>query len=416
MSVRTGAVRLVAVAGLLAACVVFVQASPAAATACDASSQAVWATTGGGSCDVVKDAPPYVRQLVYYDSTDVPEQLGGQVCVPKSSGVHPIAVINHGGFEPHPGDDPSTPNVVEHPKAGGTGTDYDAPITDYQLVTQCEKYAEAGYYAVAPYYRRFLASNPDIGCDGEVDDVLGMIALAKTDPRADAHDIVMLGGSHGGCVTLRTYQHGVDGLVAAAAVNPLTDWVGEWTFLNQEVVLDEIDNLCLLWPLGITWHVNPNCGFWYSIKTNMETAAGGPMNASTQAEYDERSVDQDLPNLRQGVPLLIVEGADDPWLSPSINSCAAVAGVNALSGGPDFVGYHFTSASPATLTSGAVTGCSGFTWDTSTNPTSTGYPGDHYFFVYDGYPHFLPGPGGHSQSTYEEQIYNTARAFLTAKT
>jgi pimeloyl-ACP methyl ester carboxylesterase len=351
-------------------------AEPAAATACAAASQALW---GVGNCDQYASGNGIVVEDVIYDSTAT-DPVEGRVCRPLASGSYPIAVINHSGFG-----------------SNDTWTD-----------TTCTAFALAHYIAIAPDYRPF-ASGEDVLCDGEVDDVLAMLDVIQQHPDADEDRVVMRGTSHGACVTLRAYQRGVPGLVAAAAIAPPTDIDEEWDWVVSQLNPFNLANKCgLPQSLGLS---SPNCPGWRIVKDALDAAIGGGPG-TYPSEYADRSVNTDLAGLHNSaVPLLIVQGDDDP-IVPPVLTCGPVAGVDALAGTPDFAAYHFTSSGTA-LTATAPASCSGFTWNTASNPTSTGYPLDHYFFAYAGYGH---GDGTTTMGSLEHTIYGQANAFLVAKT
>lgn len=346
-------------------------ADPAQAATCAASSLAIDWT----SCDQTNDYGTYVRERVTYGSPSV----AGWVCRPKAAGDYPIAVINHSGF--------------------GANDAWTEPT--------CKAFAAHGYIAIASDYRPFPTTPvpaDDVFCDGEVDDVLNMLDVIADHADADEDRVVMRGTSHGGCVTLRAYQRGVPGLVAAAAIAPPINMAGEWSYATTQ--LGTILNLCWLPYLP-----GSNCANWQSLKSGLEQVTGGtPTTAAT--EYAQRSASNDLPGLHNdGIPLLIANGVNDKVVPLSL-ACTTIGAVNALTGTPDYAAYHFTS-SGTTLTGTAPAGCSGFTWNTATNPTTAGYPADHYLFAYAGYDH------GHDNTTpgsLEYKIYDHVNQFLVAKT
>jgi acetyl esterase/lipase len=354
-------------------------AEPAAATACDSTESGVpWVVCAWVGNDTTA-AGTVVLERVRYASTS--GNVDGTVCRPQVSGTYPIIVIAHGGF--------------------GAADDL-SPVS-------CKEFAHLGYIAIAPDYRSFDTA-PDVLCDGEVDDVLAMLAVVKHHPHADDDRVVMRGTSHGACIALRAYQRGVPGLVAAAAIAPPTDMDGEWNWLATQLNPLNSNNWCGL-PQSIPplFNKSVHCGDWQIVQDKLQAAIGGGPG-SYPTEYADRSVDSDLPGLHDpDVPLLIVQGDDDVIVPPAL-TCATVAGVNALAGTPDFAAYHFTSAGTA-LTATAPASCTGFTWNTASNPTSTGYPLDHYFFAYAGYDH------GHNVTTgIEGTIYGHVKQFLIAKT
>ena len=57
-------------------------------------------------------------------------------------------------------------------------------------------------------------------CLGEVDDVLQMLAIADVQPYVKPDRVLMWGGSHGGCVTLRAIERGAPGQGCDRRVRP----------------------------------------------------------------------------------------------------------------------------------------------------------------------------------------------------
>jgi dienelactone hydrolase len=194
-------------------------AAPAAATACDASGQAVW---GAMDCEIREQTATTVVEDVSYPSPTPGEpKVTGHVCRPKGSGSFPILVINHSGLGQ---------------AFGGT---------DYWIEALCKDLA-TDHVVIASDYRPFEdGDGTDVYCKGEVDDVLEMLDLAKAYPNADGDRVQMRGWSHGACITLEAYQRGVPGLVAAAALAPPVDLAAVWQ--RRQIQINLL--LCNTW-----WH------------------------------------------------------------------------------------------------------------------------------------------------------------------
>ena len=88
----------------------------------------------------------------------------------------------------------------------------------------CALAAKAGWVMAESSYRGEDGSDGEIEvCLGEVDDVLAMLEVVRSQSYADPDRIAMLGVSHGGCVTSRAVERGADVDVAAEIAGP-ADW------------------------------------------------------------------------------------------------------------------------------------------------------------------------------------------------
>jgi dienelactone hydrolase len=272
-------------------------ASPAAAVACADDASALWLR-----CAEVGRTAATVVEEVTYPSTD-PVPVAGTICRPTSAGPHPILVLNHGGFRAL------------------------RPVDE----RVCRAWAADGWFVVASHYRR-MNTGPagDDLCEGEVDDVLAMLAIARTHPGADGGRVVLRGGSHGGCVTLRAYERGMPGLVAAAAFMPLSDPASTYRFAADPGVRAQI----------------------------AQSTGGSPAAAAARAAGIGGS----------DVPLLITHGVDDTIVDVR-DSCALVLGHG-------FVPVHVGDGP-------LPEGCDGFAWST----LDPSWSGDRWFLVYDGVGH-----------------------------
>jgi hypothetical protein len=338
-------------------------AQPAAAAACGASQQALPWT----SCVQTAAGAGIVFERVGYQSGG--RTVYGTMCRPYELGRHPIAVLAHPGFQPDP-----------------------------WTTWSCGWYAAHGYVALAPDYRTFVADPAaHVLCDGEVDDLLTMLAIGRLHPSADPTRVVLRGASHGGCVVLRAYQRGVPGLVAAAAISPLTNLVTEWAWLQQQLDPSNLSNLC-----GVPLLRPPICKAWQALAAVIEAATGGTPTTAPGA-YLARSVDADLQGLRRGVPLLVAHGDLDQTVPEEI-VCATVAAVQAPPWASDFAAYRYTPQ--GALTAAPPPGCPGFSWRTAPDPVATGYPQSRYLLTFDGLDHDGFGPAQYAQ----------VDAFLLAKT
>src|SRR6185436_16394544 len=115
-------------------------------------------------------------------------KIYGETCQPKSGGPYPVLIWNHGGFS-------------------GLGD------SDRQI---CENFtANLGWAVAMSEYRGEGGSDGKIEvCLGGAGDVLALVTCATQAQQLDPKRMVMAGGSHGGCITLRAVQKGAP--VAAA--------------------------------------------------------------------------------------------------------------------------------------------------------------------------------------------------------
>jgi dienelactone hydrolase len=271
-------------------------AAPAAAVACDASSAGLWL-----SCETVGSSAGVVTEAVAYASpTPGLPPVDGTICRPAATGRYPMLVLNHGGFHALRPDDERL----------------------------CAEWAAAGWFVVASHYRVInVAPAGDDLCDGEVDDVLAMLAVAGTHPSADPTTVVLRGGSHGGCVTLRAVARGVPGLVAAATFMPLTDLAATEAFSADPGVSAQI------------------------ARSTGDAVAAVAQRTPVVSDAD--------------VPLLITHGVDDRVIDVH-DSCRFVAG------------HHFVSVHVGAAPSDCVDHWS---------PADPDWTGDRWFVTYDGVGH-----------------------------
>lgn len=142
-------------------------------------------------------------------------QIYGILCAPTAAGPHPVAILNHGlHYNPKP-----APHV-------------DPAILPYSL-DGCRQMAAKGWLAAMSTYRgeaisvsNFTATSDGIVelCYGEVDDVLNLLSAVTALPGADAQKILMLGYSHGSCITERAIERGAQVQIAVSIDGP-TDFM-----------------------------------------------------------------------------------------------------------------------------------------------------------------------------------------------
>lgn len=248
------------------------------------------------------------------------------------NGMYPLAIYNHGGFMGRAAD-PEATNAL------------------------CEQAAQLGFVWLASDYRGEGGSTGAIEvCLGEVDDVLAMLAIARTQPYVDPTHIAMYGGSHGGCITERAIQRGANVTVAADLFGP-TDWTA----------LDDF------WSAQIAAH-DPNTGTYQQLQMVLERATGGPP-ATAAAAFDARSPIKFLADFPAQLPIFVAHGTAD-FVVPAAQSCALAAPLATASFHDDGTGTALATAPP---------GCD--TLAVQAPPEPTTWPGARYLVIYDGLGH-----------------------------
>jgi hypothetical protein len=287
------------------------------------------------SLEILADDGEIVFEKVSYRSEGL--LVWGQVCRPAGDGPHPVAVLNHGGFE-------------------GLGLEWRGGL--------CGLVARRGWAVIESSYRGEDGSEGAIeACQGEVTDVLSMIDVAFAQPWADPDRAVMLGMSHGGCITTRAIQRGAPVQAAAELFGP-----SDWTALHH------------LWQAWIdTGLLLPNVLVYQYFMGPLETALGGSPD-EVPDEYVDRSPSTYAADLAAWPhPFLIVHGAGD-WLVPVSHSCNLAA----ATGG--FAAYHLNLF--LWEYDWVPWGCedAGLDWRTSALPRGS-WPDDRTLVVYDGVGH-----------------------------
>jgi alpha/beta superfamily hydrolase len=309
-------------------------ADGADAAAADAA-LAAGGAQGWESVETVSNDGEVIVERVGYRSDGL--LVHGRVCRPADGGRHGVAMYNHGGF---------------------SGLELD-PTT-----ATCEQTARLGYVWLGSTYRGEEGSEGDVEvCLGEVTDVLRMLDIALAQPYADPDHVVMWGGSHGGCVTLRALQRGAP-VRAAAAIYPPADIGQVYRFWQARIANDD-----------------PQVDFYRQLSTIVSTATGGTPDTAAGA-YAARSPLGFAAQLPATIPLLVVHGTADT-IVPVAQSCALAADASLVS-------YHLDGSQQPTTAApdGCATG--GPTWSADAYPRP-GWPGTRYFVAYDGLGHDVSG-------------------------
>lgn len=161
------------------------------------------AVAGSGPYWVCVDDVSYLSDgLLVYGRVYRPCMGGGTAVPPARS---PLLMENHGGLT-------------------GISTHSDAIA---------RKFASNGWVVGASSYRGepiipasgLMSGGVVETCKGEVNDVLRMMDILRTDSQVDATRVSMHGDSHGGCITLQALARGAGAyLDAAAVVEPMLGW------------------------------------------------------------------------------------------------------------------------------------------------------------------------------------------------
>jgi dienelactone hydrolase len=281
-----------------------------------------------------------VIEKVAYRSGDL--TINGQVCRPAGGGSHPVLISNHAGFAGLP--------------------DWDAPNGF------CARAAKTGWVVAESSYRGEDGSDGRIEvCKGEVDDVLAMLGVVREQSYADPDRIAMMGLSHGGCITARAVERGVDVDLAVDIAGPT-----DWSALTRALKNSEKDS-----------SVNPALqALNKDLVSSIEKAVGGTPEQYPK-RYEARSADAEK-IARWDKPFLIMHGGADS-IVPVQQSCALA---NQVGG---FEAYRF--AASGRVESQPPTGCEELKWNDAPTPVRT-FDADRYLLVYDGVDHLLVAANG----------------------
>lgn len=310
----------------------------------DAPGAPTWLTV----TPVANNAGVIENDLTYASGSLV---IHARECRPNDGVAHPLAIYNHGGFL-------------------GLAADPEASL--------CEQTAQFGYVWLGSSYRGEDGSTGSVEvCLGEVDDVLAMLAIARTQPYVNADKVVMYGGSHGGCITLRALQRGAP-IVAAADLFGPTDWTALDNFWHARIDAND--------PLKSTYQ---------QLSQVLEQAAGGTP-AAVPTAYDARSPLHFIADVPAALPIFVAQGAADT-IVPDLQSCNLAAPLATASYHDDGAGHELATA-PA--------GCDALAVIPTPRPTS--WPGARYLVVYDGLGH-------ETQSAAAQVMLQDVAGFLMAR-
>lgn len=322
-------------------------------TACFTQATPIIDPTPWESRQVLFQDSKVIREKVSYRSSNL--KIFGQVCHPNRVGTFPVLIWNHGGFDGL--------------KEG-----------DEKF---CEAFAGFGYTFLMSAYRGEDGSEGSVEvCQGEVDDVLKMLELGRQMPFANPDKVVVMGGSHGGCISLRAVQKGAPAQVLVEFYGP-SDWVAEYEQIQQLV--------------GSSDSTKKYVGqFLDSVVTK---ALGGTPTQVPQP-YKDRSAVQKVSSLKNfSGSVLILHGVNDWFVLPG-QSCDLVKAIGGFSN------FHINAANASDTT--APTGCTSasLTWANANVPRGK-WQDKRYLMVYD--------QMGHGDGIQYNQALTDSLDFIFAK-
>ncbi len=281
-----------------------------------------------------QDTAVVVEQVTYRSSALV---VRGVLCHPTRAGRYPTIILNHGGWS-------------------GLGTELNS------TGSVCAVFAQSGYVIAEPSYRGEDTSQGTIEmCLGEAEDVARMLTIVRALPYVDSNRIGIIGGSHGGCITLRSLTLGIVAPRAVAVAGP-TDWAGIYAKSREHVA-----------------HMDaPNLAFHQLILATLDRYVGGSPEQVPQAYADRSLLTRAGRIAAWDGRLLIQHGVEDD-IVPVGQSCALAALIG------NVAAYHIdyrgeVVAAPPAACVGAT-----LTWRSDRLPTD--WPARHYLVVYDSLDH-----------------------------
>jgi hypothetical protein len=279
----------------------------------------------------------------------------GQVCRPTAPGRYPIIVFNHGGFS-------------------GLGAEWDGAL--------CGGAANGFVIAMSSYRGEDDSQGAVEVCAGEVDDTLQLLAIVGAQPYADATRAAMIGGSHGGCITLRAIARGAPVRAAADLFGPV-HWGAIYDDLSGHLALGTTDEL------AVTYR---------DIVARLRAATGGTPD-QVPAAYAARSPLFETAAISAARPdVMIVHGVAD-LIVPVEHSCAVAGGLVGL------VAHHLDDA--GRVTSQPPARCTDLTWSLSALP-SPDWSGHRHLITHDGAGHGFTTP-------IEQAMIDEAIGFVLAR-
>lgn len=307
-------------------------------------SPAAPATTAWESVAQTSSDASTIVERVSYRSSGL--RIVGQVCRPAHGRPSPVLVWNHGGFE-------------------GLQGEWNGGL--------CVDLARLGFAVVESAYRGEDGSDGQIEiCLGEADDVIRMLEIAVRQPWADPARVAMMGGSHGGCITLQAIARGAR-VHAAVNIFGATDFAALHSF----------------------WRAQRDAGAFVTVYqdllTRIERATGGTPSQASAAYAARSPVRIAAAIAARGIPLLTVHGTSD-LLVPVEQGCALAAAIGTTEG------LHVASP-PATVSTSAPAGCVSRPTAWRAGPLPQSWPAERYVAVFTGAGHEMSSPAGSAMAT-----------------
>lgn len=322
-------------------------------TACFTQATPIIDPTPWETRQVLFQSATVIREKVSYRSSNL--KIFGQVCHPNRAGIFPVLIWNHGGFDGLKDGDEKF----------------------------CEAFAGFGYTFLMSSYRGEDGSEGTVEvCEGEVDDVLKMLEFGRTMSFANPDKVVVVGGSHGGCISLRAIQKGAPAQALVEFYAP-TDWIAAYQQVQQLLSSSDATKKYVGQALD-----------------SVVTKALGGIPAIVPQQYLERSAIQDVSSLGNWAgSILVLHGVQD-WLVLPSQSCDLVKAV----GG--FTNFHLNAAN--TSSDVAPLGCenAGLNWSANAVPKGN-WQSKRYFMVYD--------EMGHGDGNQYNQALTDTLDFIFAK-
>jgi pimeloyl-ACP methyl ester carboxylesterase len=295
----------------------------------------------------VTDAGVRIEQVSYLSEG---LRINGEVCRPSDSLRHAVVMSNHGGFQ----------------GIGGYGDGV------------CQGLAAAGYIVAESSYRGEDGSQGRIEvCLGEVTDVRNMMAVLKTQPYVDPNRFAAIGGSHGGCITLRLALQEPTLKAAVDYFGP-SDFASLYAFWQNEVAQGEPPPC----PAGSA----STCAVVHNSLIGILNTATGGSPSQVPAQYAARSPANQLGPL--AVPLMMLHGTEDYFVDIN-QACEKRAALTAAGKAPAawFYDLNLNIQNPSNVCGGGYR---------TTAPPTSGAPGawtqdSIYFLVFLGQGHGFTG-------------------------
>jgi len=297
-----------------------------------------------------------------YDVPGVEHPVYGVMCHPIDAGTAPLRTViwNHGGLR--------TPTDTTN--IGLTSADldwcHDMAARHWRVAMSTYRYLGVTNDGSLSIPSELIASIPSaLGrpsefCLGEVTDVLRWTEIVRARSDTNDNEMLMIGGSHGGCVTLRAVEQGarVKAAIALAGPADFVAWYDDGVARFGAAAIDQ-------WA--------PHFGGGGSILA--------PRDALTARSAVRMAVDIER---RNDVKVMLVASFGDIFVPPkTVCQLAGLLGTANYFVNSDGLGEPVEPGGPTGLTipAEAYPECSALSWATSASG-SDGWTGNRYFMLY----------------------------------